>query len=395
MGFSYAKDDQPIMCFNAAKSWQLGWYADKSVTAFPLSSDWSGRMMGLADYRSSARYTVLLKLETGQDTDFYLGFNRKTGVNSGTLESADKVLVIAQGRNGNIGYSDSKTMATLSSGQTHTIDNFGDSGRSVVIDVKTINLSTSPGYADITVETSGGPREPPPTPRPTPNPTPRPTPSPTPQQQSQIRTLETTMNDNNGQAGVMFNVKAIQNLEIKGFEIHSRVRGYIKAEIYTKSGTYQGFEQSRNVWKRIQITVVSSKGIGQVTSLPLLSLPVYMARGAVQAFYVTLDTNNMRYTTGSRPGILYASDGNLQYFEGSGVVYPFGSTYTPRIFNGGIKYKLLSSASSAVEETSQAPTVSLEPSSGPSNEVVMTLTPSSDPSLEPSSSESSDEPSSA
>ena len=28
MGHSYNLDDAPVMCFNTAKNWQLGWYED-------------------------------------------------------------------------------------------------------------------------------------------------------------------------------------------------------------------------------------------------------------------------------------------------------------------------------------------------------------------------------
>jgi hypothetical protein len=36
MGYSYNQDDSPNKCFNAAKSWQRGWYDDRHTTVRPL-----------------------------------------------------------------------------------------------------------------------------------------------------------------------------------------------------------------------------------------------------------------------------------------------------------------------------------------------------------------------
>lgn len=127
-----------------------GWYSDKAVLVTPLVSSWSGRVYGFADYRSSVVSTVLLKLETGQSTDYYVNFNRKAGINSGTLEGGDRVRVVTQGGNG-VEKSESQLRATLASGASYTINNFGGSGIRVRVTVDAINTSSSPAYAQITV----------------------------------------------------------------------------------------------------------------------------------------------------------------------------------------------------------------------------------------------------
>ena len=38
MGYSYSYDDYPYMCFNGAKSWELGWYSDGHVSVDTQSS---------------------------------------------------------------------------------------------------------------------------------------------------------------------------------------------------------------------------------------------------------------------------------------------------------------------------------------------------------------------
>lgn len=139
------------MCFNAAKSWKLGWYEDKAVIVSPSTSSRSGRLIGISDYDHSATITVLLKLETGTATDFYVNFNRKKAINSGTKAGGDQVLVTAEHTNG-VGYDVSSHVATMSSGDTFTIKDFGGSGRPVHIKVRKIKLSVSPAYADVSVE---------------------------------------------------------------------------------------------------------------------------------------------------------------------------------------------------------------------------------------------------
>lgn len=39
------------MCFNGAKSWELGWYNHKAMTFVPsASTGWSGRLVGIAEH---------------------------------------------------------------------------------------------------------------------------------------------------------------------------------------------------------------------------------------------------------------------------------------------------------------------------------------------------------
>ena len=78
------------MCFNAAKSWQLGWYASMNSVFNAADRAWSGRLIGQVDMENpntNPDSKVLVKLNTASDTDYYVMFNRKAGVNSGTFTS--------------------------------------------------------------------------------------------------------------------------------------------------------------------------------------------------------------------------------------------------------------------------------------------------------------------
>lgn len=94
MGFSYANDDAPAMCFNPAKSWNLGWYADKQIeldARTDISTEPTSFILnGVVDYQddSSNRYIVV------KINDFYIGFNRAASFNSGVQEAPNEVTII-------------------------------------------------------------------------------------------------------------------------------------------------------------------------------------------------------------------------------------------------------------------------------------------------------------
>ncbi len=179
MGYSYSSDDQN-MCFNAPKNWQLGWYPNGEYTV--VNKFFEGKILGLVDYAnlSSANNEIIMaKINDGID-DWYVSFNRGTGINSGTVEGRDQVLV--HKRPQGTGFAQSYLMAKLNAGSTYngiTVD-----GSAVPVTVFTINTSEF-GYAQVRIG-NGAPTTPEPTPAPTPPPTnvptePQPTPNPTPQ----------------------------------------------------------------------------------------------------------------------------------------------------------------------------------------------------------------------
>lgn len=149
MGYSYSQDEGPRMCFNNAKNWQLGFYSDRRTIAFPLAASWTGDLVGLAEYnKASNGQNVIVKVE-GHTIDYYVGFNRKVGINSGTVEGGDQVTI--QSRSLGQGYAASLLEAKLSAGGTFVINNFGGTTETVTIEVVSINTATQPGTATVKV----------------------------------------------------------------------------------------------------------------------------------------------------------------------------------------------------------------------------------------------------
>ncbi len=363
MGSLYGQENGPLMCFNAAKSWQLGWYADKAVLVSPSTSSWSGKIMGISDYGDPRTSTVLLKLETGTNEDYYVNFNRKAGINRDVRDGGNQVLVIKQGGNG-VGYSESERVAMLSSGRSFTIPNFGQSGRTVEIKVDRISTSPSvgPGYADVSIKmscTSDSHCE-------------RdamfacssfcnrntntceikagcncdytcnsrtedlfqcPSDCLAPQ------VLETSTVNDGVHTGNMFDIEAKNEVQITRFEIDVQNQGmYVNAYVYTKVGGYDGSEVNPVVWRHIQTARVQSRGENELTNLPSLPNPIVVPAGRRQSFYITLESNDMSYTEAQAGRALFASDDNIEFFSGIGIGYPFKYGIRSRIFNGRIVY---------------------------------------------------------
>ncbi|KAL3762703.1 hypothetical protein ACHAWU_001648 [Discostella pseudostelligera] len=165
MGYSYGYDDSPIMCFNAAKSWQSKWYTSKSTVVDPSAGNcFLGNVYGIADYGSAASSTVLVKIDDASATDYYVAFNRKIGINSGTQEAGNQVTVVKAGGEGS-SYAESDLVAKLSVGGSWSgvVD-----GKIMIVKVLNINTSSSPGYAQVRISEDGnlcgGPPDPTPPP---------------------------------------------------------------------------------------------------------------------------------------------------------------------------------------------------------------------------------------
>ena len=163
MGFSYSQDDSPLMCFNAAKSWQSKWYTSKSKVVDPSAGTdncFLGNVYGIADYGNTAATTVLVKIDDASATDYYVAFNRKIGINSGTQEAGNQVTVVKVGGEGN-SYAESELLAKLSSGGSWSgiVD-----GKNMTVKVLSINTGSTPAYAYVRISEvgslCGGPPDP-------------------------------------------------------------------------------------------------------------------------------------------------------------------------------------------------------------------------------------------
>lgn len=154
--------------------------------------------------------------------------------------------------------------------------------------------------------------------------------------------LTTTFADNNGQSGNMFDVVALADVTICDFECNLDA-GTWDIEVWampTNTSWTVDPANANGMWTRIaSLSGVVSNGGGVGTPLGA-ALGVSVPAGATQAFYLTgtAPAVPFNYTNGTQVGAVYAADANLQVLEGAGMVYPFSTIFTPRVWNGVVHY---------------------------------------------------------
>ncbi|KAI2496202.1 Gametolysin peptidase M11 [Fragilaria crotonensis] len=151
MGYSYNSDDTPSMCFNGAKTWQLGWHSNFHLD-LPVGNafNWTGNLVGFAERSSASLSDRMIIRIRASSKDFYIHFNRKIGMNSGTLEGGNQVHVST--RVPGTGLAVSYLLAKISSGGTYTLPILNSSGKALTVVVSSISLGTIPARATVSIQ---------------------------------------------------------------------------------------------------------------------------------------------------------------------------------------------------------------------------------------------------
>ncbi len=150
-------------------------------------------------------------------------------------------------------------------------------------------------------------------------------------------TLSTTFAGGNGNAGNMFDITALNPIVINAFEGHINGNGYIK--IYYEAGTFAGSETTPGAWTLADSVMVTSAGPGVPTYINI-AMSISIAAGQTYGFYFTGNNTgaSVAYTNGTTQGAVFSSNADLEIKEGIGNAYPFGPTFTPRVWNGIVHY---------------------------------------------------------
>lgn len=158
-------------------------------------------------------------------------------------------------------------------------------------------------------------------------------------------TLSTTT-ANNGSGGVFMDFTAgAAAIAVTGFDAYFGTAGSpISVEVYTRPGSYVGFDNNATGWTLHE--TVNTTSAGNTTLAPLgLTTSISIGAGQTVAIYLHSLTSGqgMRYNgTGSTAQTTW-SDANLSVFSDrarTGNV-PFGGTlFTPRTFAGNIHYNV-------------------------------------------------------
>jgi hypothetical protein len=169
MGFSYSLDESPKMCFNAPKGRQLGWYPSGQHTV--VDEFFEGKILGISNYSdlvtSNGEIIMAILNDPINALDWYVSFNRATGININVQEAQNQVLV--HKRTQGTDYAKSVLVAKLSAGESY--NGITVNGNTVPVVVSSITTS-GVGHAQVKIGNA------PPTHSPTHSPTDAPTNAP-------------------------------------------------------------------------------------------------------------------------------------------------------------------------------------------------------------------------
>ncbi|GCD78719.1 hypothetical protein JCM31826_22010 [Thermaurantimonas aggregans] len=172
--------------------------------------------------------------------------------------------------------------------------------------------------------------------------------------QESADSLLTTIAAGNSQNGNIFDVDIKGGpLTITGFTVSPNTTGQSTFEIYHRPGSFVGFENSPTGWTLLQNFSVNVTVAGPNTKL-MFTTPITLQPGT-HAFYVTRVGASVNYTNGTAVGNILASHPRIDVKEGIGKSYPFGSTFSPRNFNGYIHF-----GSEACSDTRTPVTITLQ-----------------------------------
>ena len=161
-------------------------------------------------------------------------------------------------------------------------------------------------------------------------------------EETELKELLTDMSGDSGSYGVMFDLETPQRytVTISSLDILVNIeKENCPVRIYYKDGTHRGFEKKPDDWKLVVDGLANCRGFDKRTSIPsnLFTEKITVPSGKRVGMYVTLSTNNIRYSKPTGPASS-TSDDYLTVYDGTGMGGLFDKAFYPRIFNGVITY---------------------------------------------------------
>lgn len=151
---------------------------------------------------------------------------------------------------------------------------------------------------------------------------------------------------NNGSGGIFLDLTATsQNLQVLSFDTYfSSASGTpVQIQVYTRPGSYVGFDASSAGWTLTETANAISAGTTTLANM-LLANPISLAPGTPTGIYLHAITagGGIRYTgTAAAPPQTTWSNADLTLFSDvsrTGAVAFGGTRFTPRTFAGNVNY---------------------------------------------------------
>lgn len=187
--------------------------------------------------------------------------------------------------------------------------------------------------------------------------------------------LKTALDGNMSNDGVMFDIIASpsKSVMVKSLSFYSTKTESCDVEVYTKLGSHEYFEQTRNAWtnivnKKTQCMGPQLETIIDETMFKLeLTEQLAIMKGERRAFYIRVEGTELIYSATLNYNQVYVEDNNIQVLEGSGVSGYFLDYVVPRMWNGEVRYDLVSSEDDRFDDCSSLLEVNVNEGGGSSN----------------------------
>jgi len=379
--------------FNAPNSFLSTWYEDRQEVFFPLDElYWEGDIIGLDDYqRNVIGPSVIIQIQGNATNDWYVSFNRVKGINSDNCMDDGIVKIHYKGHPiEKYNPTDGRDMSLNAAGETRVDATWN--ARPLNIVVNSINTITEPWSANVKIFatcfsdddcSNGEPCDGEETcgadgacqegtaifcAAPSAAPTQFCLDSPTLELENSAEASGGTFGKQLPGSSILFDVGADFDvfIDVTYLKLKNNVDHLVT--IYTKEGSYEGFDDSESGWTKLADAVTMQKGEIE------FSEPVFVPGGATQAFFVFVEgeTENgyisqLKHADANLGDVILSDD----YIHISGGIRKsgsFGSKTKGGVYSmsGSLYYHVCKETSSMAPSLSMMPSKSHAPSTAPS-----------------------------
>jgi hypothetical protein len=122
-----------------------------------------------------------------------------------------------------------------------------------------------------------------------------------------------------GSQGVMFKISSKRNVTVKSFSFYTDAARNGAIQVYTRVGSYQGYELTSGGWQLVHNKTVTQNGQSVLTVLGNFDIGVKIPSNSTQSFYI-VTANYIMYNSGSAEGAVLSQDAALILYQGESVL---------------------------------------------------------------------------
>ena len=148
------------------------------------------------------------------------------------------------------------------------------------------------------------------------------------------------MTDNNGAQSNMFAITALQETTISDFAMNLDGGTATTIDVYYRPDNYltvPGSNTAAAGWSLLGSATNVTTSATTYTDIPV-GVNLTIPQGETYSFHIAVEGVGVNYTNGSGLGNVFASNISLEFLEGHGGGGLFDCNFSPRVWNGLIRY---------------------------------------------------------